>query len=95
MLFTGLTGITLPRGSFIDLSIAVRHLSGNSYHSLVSNVKYMPQYLTNFAFELKREFFCEDCPNSPIIYNNNFCVEVCPRSFSVSFQNGIQFCDTC
>jgi hypothetical protein len=40
-------------------------------------------------------YVCQDCTNSPIIYDNKFCVEECPRSFSISDNNGVKYCDKC
>lgn len=40
-------------------------------------------------------YVCEDCTNSPLIFENKFCVEACPRGYSqVTRLNNI-FCDIC
>jgi len=31
---------------------------------------------------MQQKFICEDCLNSPNIFENKFCVETCPRSYS-------------
>lgn len=45
---------------------------------------------------MKFNIACQDCPNSPIIYDNRFCVQQCPRSYSVTIQdNNVKYCDKC
>lgn len=44
---------------------------------------------------MKFSFVCQDCTNSPIIYDNRFCVQQCPRGFGLTENNGLKFCDKC
>lgn len=39
---------------------------------------------------------CDDCAdNSTIIYNNQYCVKVCPRGYSQFIHENNIYCDRC
>lgn len=94
MLLVGLTGSRVSRDANSLVSLSYTDLGGQTYFSLASSSEFESTFAV-VAFEMKIAFACQDCANSPIIYDNKFCVQTCPRSFSLSETNGIKFCDRC
>lgn len=61
----------------------------------MSNKPYFELGFTYMAFEMQRKFVCDDCGNSPIIYEERYCVEACPRGFSKIQRLSNMYCDKC
>lgn len=95
MAITGVTGFKVPRADFYSFGLTLTNLGGLSYYDLVTNYKYLDLYFSYLAIEMKFNFVCQDCTDSPIIYNNQFCVQQCPRGFGLFENNGLKFCDKC
>lgn len=96
MAVTGLTGFKIPREDYYNFGITLSNLGGQSYYDLITNYNYFDLFFSYAAFQMKFNFVCQDCTNSTIIYDNRFCVEQCPRLFSISTDaNGLKYCDKC
>lgn len=95
MLFTGLTGSRVSRDTNTEISLSNTDLGGQLYFSVNTNFAYFESTFTFVGFEMKINYVCGDCANSPIIYDSKFCVQTCPRGFSLAESNTGKFCDRC
>lgn len=82
MIATGLSGFKIPRDQLYQFTLKFESYFGQSYFDVVTNFKYFLLDFTFIALEMKQKYVCEDCTNSPLIYENRFCVEMCPRGYS-------------
>ena len=68
MLLTGLTGFNIPRDAFYEFGVSITDLIGQSYYNLITNIDYLETNFSHLGFDMKVNFACSDCPNSPIIF---------------------------
>ena len=70
-------------------------MGGDGYFTTNTNSKFLDVLISYFAIEMKMSAVCQDCSNSPLVFENKLCVQQCPRSYSVIESNGVKFCDKC
>ena len=95
LLLTGLNSFHIPRDRNYRFSLAYRSMFGQGYFSLQTPDPHLQTGFSYMAVEMIQKYVCEDCTDSPIIYENKFCVEACPRGFSITERLGNQYCDKC
>lgn len=95
MVFSGFNGIKITRDTNSFFSLSNSDVGSNTFFSVESTFEFFEYNFTFIALEMKINYVCQDCPDSPIIHENKFCVQVCPRGFSLSEANGLKYCDRC
>lgn len=96
MLMTGLTSFHIPRSQSYQLNLAFDSYFGQGYFQAKTSHAFLPLNFTFLAMEMMQRFVCEDCPdNASIIYDNKYCVQACPRGFSISSRLENSYCDKC
>lgn len=74
MVAAGLLGLKVPRGQRYSFDLAFQSYLEQSYFDTQTNYNYFTVDVTFIAFEMQQKFICDDCPNSPVIYEDKFCV---------------------
>lgn len=92
MLLVGLLGFKAPRDQIYSFNLAFNNYLEQSFFEASANYPYFALDFTYVAFEMQMKYVCDDCPKSPTIYENKFCVEVCPRSYSRMLRLNNYFC---
>lgn len=95
MTLVGLNTFKAPRDRLLSLSLNFNNFLGQASFNLTSNTPYFTASYTFVAMEFKLQYICDDCPNSPAIYDGKMCVEKCPRGFSQTKRLLNIYCDVC
>lgn len=87
MMLVGLSEFKVPRDQLYSSSLAFNYYMGQANFKADTNILYFGTGYTYIAFETRTQYYCENCPNSPIIFEEKLCVNECPRGYSQS--NGV------
>ena len=89
-----LQGMHIPRDYMYGLSLRFDNAFGQGSFRAETTHEYIQAEFQYLAMEMIMKYVCEDCPDSKIIYEK-YCVQTCPRGFSVTQRPDNQYCDKC